>query len=69
VIYGLYGTSRQVKAGTKTTLRLRLPRKTLEAAQRAFDNGKRIVVKVTVSATDRVGNRSGSTVAAIRPRR
>jgi hypothetical protein len=69
VIYGLYGTSRQVKAGTKTTLRLRLPRKTLEAASRALDNGKRIVVKVTVSATDRVGNRSGSTVAAIRPKR
>jgi hypothetical protein len=69
VIYGLYGTSRQVKAGTKTTLRLRLPRNTLEAAQRAFGNGKRIVVKVTVSAADRVGNRSGSTVAAIRPKR
>jgi hypothetical protein len=69
VIYGLYGTTRQVKAGTKTTLRLRLPRKTLEAARRAFDHGKRIVVKVTVSATDKVGNRSGSTVAAIRPRR
>jgi hypothetical protein len=69
VIYGLYGTRRQVKAGIKTTLRLRLPRKTLEAARRAFDNGKRIVVKVTVSAADRVGNRSGSTVAAIRPKR
>jgi hypothetical protein len=69
VIYGLYGSSRQVKAGTKTTLRLRLPRKTLDAARRAFANGKRIAVKVTVSATDAVGNRSGATVAAIRPKR
>lgn len=68
VIYGLYGKQRQVEGGEKTTLRLRLPRKTWEAAARAQENGKRIVVKVTVSAEDAAGNRSGSTVAAIRPK-
>jgi hypothetical protein len=67
VIYGLYGKQRQVEAGEKTALRLRLPRKTWEAALRAQENGKRIVVKVTVSAEDAAGNRSGATVAAIRP--
>jgi hypothetical protein len=68
VIYGLYGITREVERGEKTALRLRLPRKTWEAAQRADENGKRIVVKVTVSATDAVGNQSGATVASIRPR-
>jgi hypothetical protein len=69
VIYGLYGKQLQVEGGEKTTLRLRLPRKTWEAALRAQENGKRIVIKVTVSAEDAVGNRSGTTVAAIRPSR
>lgn len=68
VIYGLYGVTRRVEAGEKTVLRLRLPRKTWEAALRARENGKRIVVKVTVQAEDGVGNRSGATVAAIRPK-
>lgn len=69
VIYGLYGKQRQVEGGEKTTLRLRLPRKTWEAALRAQAHGKRIVVKVTVSAEDAAGNNSGTTVAAIRPSR
>lgn len=69
VIYGLYGKQRRVEGGEKTALRLRLPRKTWEAALRAHGNGKRIVVKVTVSAEDPAGNRSGTTVAAIRPQR
>jgi hypothetical protein len=67
VIYGLYGKQRQVEGGEKTTLRLRLPRKTWEAAVRAEENGKRIVIKVTVSAEDAAGNSSGTTVASIRP--
>jgi hypothetical protein len=69
VVYGLYGTRRQVEPGQKMALRLRLPRKTWEAALQAQENGKRVVVKVTVSAEDYAGNRSGSTVAAIRPKR
>jgi hypothetical protein len=69
VIYGLYGKQRQVEGGEKTALRLRLPQKTWEAAMRAQENGKRIVVKVTVSAEDAAGNSSGSTVASIRPSR
>jgi hypothetical protein len=68
VIYGLYGKQRLVEGGEKTTLRLRLPRKTWEAAVRAQKHFKRIVVKVTVSAEDAAGNRSGTTVAAIRPK-
>lgn len=68
-IYGLYGKKRQIEPGQKLPLRLRLPRKTWEAGLRAQQNGRRIVVKVTVYAEDYYGNRSGTTVAAIRPQR
>jgi hypothetical protein len=67
-IYGLYAKKRQIEAGEKTPLRLRLPRETWEAGLRAQANGRRVVVKVTVSAEDFAGNRSGTTVAAIRPK-
>lgn len=69
VIYAVTGVKRAVKAGEKTALRLRVSKQTREAALRALANGKRIVVKVTVSATDAAGNRSGITVATIKPPR
>jgi hypothetical protein len=68
-IYGLHAKRLEVEAGEKTPLRLRLPRTTWEAAMRATGSGRPIVVKVTVSAEDAAGNRSGTTVAAIRPSR
>jgi hypothetical protein len=66
-IWGLTGVRRQVQAGAKTPLRLRLPRKTREAARQALAQGRKAVVKVVVTATDAAGNRSGATVAVIRP--
>jgi hypothetical protein len=68
-IWGLYGVERQVDAGAKVELRLRLPGKTREAAARALAHGHKAVVKVVVDATDPAGNRSGATVAVIRQKR
>lgn len=69
VIYGLYGSTRQVQRHEKATLRLRVPSATREAAERAIGNGRKVLVKVTVSATDAAGNESGKTVAVIKPPR
>jgi len=66
-IFGLYGVEAQVGAGKRVTLRLRLAKNTLKAARRAYANGRKIVIKVTVSASDAAGNRSGVTVATIKP--
>ena len=69
VVYGLWGVKRRLQAGRKTPLRLKLPRRTYDAARHALAGGKRILVKVTVDATDGAGNRGGATVATIRPKR
>jgi hypothetical protein len=68
-IWGLYGVERQVAARAKVELRLRLPQNTREAAARAVANGRKVVVKVVVDAEDAAGNRGGTTVAVIRPKR
>jgi hypothetical protein len=68
-IWGIYGTTREVPRREKTALTLRIPRRAREATEAAVANGRKVVLKVTVSATDAVGNRSGTTVAAIRPKR
>jgi hypothetical protein len=68
-IWGLTGVERNVAARAKVALRLRLPRATREAAARALANGRKAVVKVVVAAIDGAGNRSGATVAVIRPKR
>jgi hypothetical protein len=66
-IFGLYGVEAEVGARKRVTLRLRLAKNTIKAARRAYANGRKIVIKVTVSAGDAVGNDSGTTVATIRP--
>jgi hypothetical protein len=68
-IWGLYGVEREVAARAKVELRLRLPRQTREAAARAVAQGRKTVVKVVIDAEDAAGNRSGATVAVIRPKR
>jgi hypothetical protein len=68
-IWGLYGAKSAVGAGERVTLRLRLPGNTLRAARRALANGRKVRVKVTLSAADAAGNDSGSTVATIKPPR
>jgi hypothetical protein len=68
-IYGIFGVRRAVEAGEKVALRLRVPMATRRAALIALENGKKVLVKVTLSATDAVGNQSGATVATIKPKR
>jgi hypothetical protein len=68
-IWGVYGDRTTVKAHHKVTLRLRFPRKTRAAAERAIDHGQKAIVKVTVAATDAAGNESGKTVATIKQKR
>jgi hypothetical protein len=66
-IFGLYGVKAAVGAGKRVTLRLRLAKNTLKAARLAYANGRKIVIKVTTSASDAAGNDSGVAVATIRP--
>jgi hypothetical protein len=66
-IFGLYGVTAEVGAGKRVTLRLRLAKNTLKAARLAYANGRKIVIKVTASASDATGNRGGATVATIKP--
>jgi hypothetical protein len=68
-IYGIFGVKRAVDAGEKVALRLRVPIATRRAALSALGDGKKVLVKVTLSATDAVGNSSGATVATIKPKR
>lgn len=67
--WGIYAARGKVKAGGKATLRLRVPRRAREATSRAFANGKRVVAKVSVYATDEAGNKTGPLVVRIRPKR
>lgn len=68
-IYGIFGVKKAVDAREKVALRLRVPIATRRAALTALGNGKKVLVKVTLSATDAVGNRSGATIATIKPKR
>ena len=68
-ILGLTPATRYAERREKTKLRLRVPKQTLEAAERALTRGKQVLVKVTVEATDPAGNESGKTIAVIRPKR
>ncbi|HEX8050829.1 MAG TPA: hypothetical protein VF504_05125 [Solirubrobacterales bacterium] len=66
-IWGIYSDSGPIRRGEKRKLVLRIPGKARAAAAQAFANGRRVVLKVTASADDGAGNRSGATVATIRP--
>jgi len=67
--WGIYSKRAQAAKGQKVTLRLRIPAKARQAAAEAFAKGRKVIAKVTVSATDRSGNESGATVASIRQKR
>lgn len=68
VTWGIYSKRARAAKGQKVTLRLRIPAKALQAAAEASAKGRKVIAKVTVSATDRAGNESGATVASIRQR-
>lgn len=57
-IYNFKAVRRKVTGGVLTTLRPRLSRKNKRALKRALRRGKRLRARVTITATDRVGNRS-----------
>jgi hypothetical protein len=67
--WGIYSKRAHGAKGQKVALRLRIPPKARAAAAAAFAKGRKVIAKVTVSATDRAGNESGSTVASIRQKR
>jgi len=67
--WGIYSKRAQAAKGQKVTLRLRIPAKARQAAAEAFAKGRKVIAKVTVSATDRAGNESGATVASVRQKR
>lgn len=69
VTWGIYSKGAQAGKGQKVTLRLRIPPKARQAAAEAIAKGRKVIAKVTVSATDRAGNESGATVASIRQKR
>jgi hypothetical protein len=69
VTWGIYSKRAHGAKGQKVALRLRIPPKARQAAAEAFAKGRKVIAKVTVSATDRAGNESGSTVASIRQKR
>jgi hypothetical protein len=67
--WGIYSKRAHAAQGQKVTMRLRIPPKARQAAAEAFAKGRRVIAKVTVSATDGAGNESGATVASIRQKR
>jgi hypothetical protein len=69
VTWGIYSKRAHGSKGQKLALRLRIPPKARAAAAEAFAKGRKVIAKVTVSATDRAGNESGATVASIRQKR
>ena len=69
VTWGIYSKRAQAAKGEKVTLRLRIPPKARAAAAEAFARGRKVIAKVSISATDRAGNESGTTVASIRQKR
>ncbi|MFL5873967.1 MAG: hypothetical protein ACJ75T_10930 [Solirubrobacterales bacterium] len=68
-IWGIYSKRAHGSKGQKVALRLRIPPKARRAAAEAFTKGRKVIAKVTVSATDRASNESGATVASIRQKR
>lgn len=69
VTWGIYSKRAHGAKGQKVALRLRIPPKARQAAAEAFAKGRKVIAKVTVSATDQAGNESGYTVASIRQKR
>jgi hypothetical protein len=56
-VYKFKNASRKVGANVFTKLRPRLARKQLKAVKRALRRGKKLKAKVTVTATDKAGNK------------
>jgi hypothetical protein len=68
-IWGIRGAKAPVAAGQRVTLRLKVPHSPLKAAKLALAKGRKVHVKVTLFAVDAAGNRSGASVATIKPER
>jgi len=67
--WGIYAARAKARKGKWKTLRLRIPRRSREHVARAYANGKPVVAKVSVYATDEAGNKAGPRVVRIRPKR
>jgi hypothetical protein len=56
-VYAFKTASRAVGANVRTKLRLKLSKKRLKVVKRALRRGKRLKARITVTATDRAGNK------------
>ena len=56
-VYKFKTVSRSVAANKLVKLRLKLAKKRLKAVKRALKRGKKLKAKVTVTATDKAGNK------------
>lgn len=66
--YGIHAVWAEADKGERKTLRLRVPRKAREHVSRAYGNGKSVIAKVRVYATDEAGNKTGPLIARIKPK-
>lgn len=57
-VYRFKSTSKTVRAGVKTRVKLKLSKKGLRAARRAARARKKLKVKVSLTLTDRAGNKA-----------
>jgi hypothetical protein len=56
-VYGFKTVSRAVGSNVRTKLRLKLAKKRLKTVKRALRRGKRLKARITVTATDKAGNK------------
>jgi hypothetical protein len=56
-VYAFKTASRAVGANVRTKLRLKLSKKRLKTVKRALRRGKRLKARITVTATDKAGNK------------
>lgn len=61
-VYRFKRASRSVAANVKTTLRLKLAKKSLRAVKRALKEHKRLKAKLTLTASDKAGNKRSAKV-------
>lgn len=61
-VYRFKRASRSVAANVKTTLRLKLAKKSLRAVKRALKKHKRLKAKLTLTASDKAGNKRSAKV-------
>jgi len=68
-LWPIGGVGENVKRGEEAVLRMHVPRNVRIVAHRARAAGKKVVVRVSIEAFDKTGNKVPDVVAVIRPTR